>query len=118
MGEERRRTVRYPFDAPAEVTDEQSSGTLSMRISVLSLNGCYLLTESPFPQGTDLFLKVFADGAFFEARAMVAYSHPKQGMGVAFRETKPYFVSILKKWLLSAMRIRNRELDRALLPSG
>jgi len=103
MGEERRRTVRYPFDASAEVTDQQSSGTLSMRMSELSLNGCYLRTESPFPKGTELFLKVFADGAFFEARAVVAYSQSKQGMGVAFRETKPYFVSVLKKWLLAAM---------------
>jgi hypothetical protein len=103
MGEERRRTVRYAFDAPAEVTDEHSSGTLSMRISELSLNGCYLQTESPFPQGTAISLKVFAEGAFFETRAIVAYSHPKQGMGVAFRDTKPYFVGVLKKWLLGVM---------------
>jgi hypothetical protein len=103
MGEERRRTVRYSFDAPAEVTHEQSSGTLSMRISELSLNGCYLVTESPFPQGTPISLKVFAEGAFFEARATVAYSQPKQGMGVAFRDMKPYFFAVLKKWLLAAM---------------
>ena len=103
MGDERRRTVRYAFDAPAEVTDEQSSGTLSMRISELSLNGCYLQTEAPFPQGAVVSLKVFYEGAFFEARATVAYSQPKQGMGVAFRDTKPYFVGVLKKWLLAAM---------------
>jgi hypothetical protein len=103
MGAERRRTVRYPFDASVDVTDEKSGGTLSMRITELSLNGCYLQSESPFPTGTELFLKAFADGAFFEGHAVVAYSQPKQGMGVAFRETKPYFVSVLKKWLLASM---------------
>jgi PilZ domain len=103
MGDERRKVNRYPFDAAVEVTDEQSSGTLSMRITELGLNGCYLQTEAPFPQGTSLFLKAFADGSLFEARATVAYSQPKQGMGVAFRELKPYFAGVLKKWLLSAM---------------
>jgi hypothetical protein len=103
MGDERRKTNRYPFDAAVDVTDEKSGGTLSMRISELGLNGCYLQTESPFPQGTSLSLKVFVDGDFFEARATVAYAQPKQGMGVAFRDLKPYFAGVLKKWLLSAM---------------
>jgi hypothetical protein len=26
-----------------------------------------------------------------------------QGMGLMFRETKPYFIAVLRKWLLSAM---------------
>jgi hypothetical protein len=103
MGEERRRFNRYSFDAAADVTDEQSNGTLSMRISEIGLNGCYLQTEAPFPKGTLVSLKVFAEGNFFEVRATVAYSQPKQGMGVAFRELKPYYISVLKKWLLSAM---------------
>ena len=74
-----------------------------MRISELSLNGCYLRTESPFPQGGAIALKVFSEGVFFEARATVAYCHPKQGMGVVFRDPKPHFVGVLKKWLLAAM---------------
>jgi len=35
--------------------------------------------------------------------ATVAYTHPNKGMGVAFRDLKPYFVGVLKKWLLAAM---------------
>ena len=101
MREERRRTVRYRFDAPAEVSDER--GTLAVRVSEISLNGCYLQSVSPFPAGTPLLVKVFADGDFFEAHATVAYSQPSKGMGVAFHGLKPYFVAVLKKWLLAAM---------------
>ena len=111
MGEERRRTVRYPFDATAEVSDENTKGTLAVRISEISLNGCYVETVSPFPAGTSLFLKVFSEGSFFEAHATVAYAHPSKGMGVAFRELKPYFVGVLKKWLLAAMLGKHKSHD-------
>ena|SRR5258707_11062946 len=111
MGAERRRTIRYPFDAPAEVSDENAHGTLTVRVSEISLNGCYLQTASPFPVGASLFVKVFAEGSFFEARATVAYAQPGMGMGVAFRDLKPYFVSVLKKWLLAAMLGKNKQQD-------
>ena len=111
MGAERRRTVRYPFDASAEVSDEQAHGTLAVRVSEISLNGCYLQTASPFPAGTSLFLKVFAEDSFFEARATVAYAHAGTGMGVAFRDLKPYFVNVLKKWLLAAMLGKHKQSD-------
>jgi hypothetical protein len=111
MGDERRRTVRYPFDATAEVSDENTKGTLAVRISEISLNGCYVETVSPFPAGTSLFLKVFSEGSFFEAHATVAYAHPSKGMGVAFRELKPYFVGVLKKWLLAAMLGKHKSHD-------
>jgi hypothetical protein len=103
MGEERRRTLRYPFDASAEVSEEKSEKRLSARASEISLNGCYLLMETPFPAGTPLLVKVFAQGSFFEAHATVAYARPNTGMGIAFRHMKPYFVAVLKKWLLAAM---------------
>jgi PilZ domain len=108
MGEQRRRTIRYPFDAPAEVSDEKFGSQLSMRVSEISLNGCYLQTEAPFPAGAELFVKIFSEGSFLEARATVAYSRPKAGMGVAFRDLKPYFVAVLKRWLLSAMLAKHK----------
>jgi len=111
MGEERRRTIRYPFDAAAEVSDEKAQGTLAVRVSKISLNGCYLQTAAPFPAGTPLFVKVFAEDSFFEAHATVAYAQAGAGMGVAFRDLKPYFVNVLKKWLLAAMLGKHKEQD-------
>jgi len=103
MPQERRRTLRFPFDAQAEVSRENSEARLSMRVTEISLNGCYIETADPYPKGTGLFVKIFAEGSFFEAHASVVYSRSNSGMGVAFRELKPYFVNVLKKWLLAAM---------------
>ena len=111
MGAERRRTIRYPFDAAAEVSEERAQGTLAVRVSEISLNGCYLQTASPFPAGTTLLIKVFAEDSFFEAHATVAYAQAGTGMGVAFRELKPYFVNVLKKWLLSAMLGKHKQQE-------
>ncbi len=103
MGIERRRSLRFPFDATAEVSAESSTARLSARVTEISLNGCYLQMGEPFEPGTPLFVKIFAQESFFEADATVLYSHPKSGMGVAFREPKPYFGGVLKRWLLAAM---------------
>jgi hypothetical protein len=111
MGAERRRTIRYPFDAAAEVSEDNAQGTLAVRVSEISLNGCYLQTASPFPAGTALFVKVFSEGIFFEAHATVAYAQAGMGMGVAFRDLKPYFVNVLKKWLLAAMFGKHKQQD-------
>jgi PilZ domain len=111
MGDERRRTLRYAFNAQAEVSDEKSESKLQMQVKEIGLNGCYLQTETPFPAGTPLFVKLFAEGSFFEGHATVAYSQPNQGMGVAFRDLKPYFITILKKWLLTAMLAKHRPKD-------
>jgi hypothetical protein len=72
-------------------------------VTELSLNGCYVKTESPYPKGTSLGVKVFTETEFFEGQASVAYAQPNQGMGLMFKETKPFYLMVLRKWLLSAM---------------
>jgi hypothetical protein len=108
MSEERRRTLRYPFHAPAEVSDEKTGSQLSVHLEEISLHGCYLQTQAPFPAGSMLLVKVFAEGSFFESRASVLYAQPAVGMGVAFHDLKPYYVAVLKKWLLSAMLAKHK----------
>jgi len=56
-------------------------------------------------------VKFFADAKFFETKATVAYSQPNLGMGVSFRDMKPYFVDVLRKWLLEAMISKNKPRD-------
>jgi hypothetical protein len=112
MQDDRRRTLRFPFDASAEVSEESFvAPKLAMHVSEISMNGCYLQTADPFPDGTSLLVKIFVEGSFFEARATVAYSQPQAGMGVAFRDLKPYFVGVLKKWLLAAMLAKHKPPD-------
>jgi hypothetical protein len=106
--EDRRRTLRFPFDASAEVSEEKSEARLPARVTEISLNGCFLQMADPFPDRTPLLVKIFVEGSFFEAHGTVVYSKPKTGVGVAFRDLKPYFVSVLKKWLLEAMLAKRK----------
>jgi len=73
------------------------------RVKELSLNGCYVDTQSPYLLGASLAIKLFTETEFFEAQASVIYSQADQGMGLMFRETKPYYLMVLRKWLLAAM---------------
>jgi PilZ domain-containing protein len=105
---ERRRVLRFPFEATAEVSWENSASQVPARVTEISPNGCYLQMGRPAEPGSSVFLKVFAEGSFFEAHATVIYSQPNSGMGVAFRDLKPYFVGELKKWLLTAMHAKQK----------
>ena len=103
MEQDRRRSPRYPFVGAIEMREGTSEDKRTARVKELSLNGCYVDTENPYPIGASLAIKLFTDTEFFEARASVVYSKPDQGMGLMFRETKPYYLMVLRKWLLAAM---------------
>jgi len=103
MEQERRRTPRYPFTGSVEMRQGASEDKITAKVSELSLNGCYIETEHPYPVGTALAVKVFTPTEFFEAQASVLYVEEKTGMGLMFRETKPYYIAVLRKWLLAAM---------------
>jgi PilZ domain-containing protein len=103
MEQDRRRTPRYPFEASIEMREGSSQDKRTASVSGLSLNGCYVSTESPYPEGTSVTVKVFTATEFYEGQATVIYTQEKLGMGLMFTETKPYYLMVLRKWLLSAM---------------
>ena len=81
------------------------------RVKELSLNGCFVSMAQPYDVGTLLAVKVFTETEFFEGQASVIYSQPGHGMGIMFRETKPYYLMVLRKWLLAAMMAK-KEAER------
>jgi hypothetical protein len=103
MEQDRRRTPRYPFAASAEVVETSSGTKTTLKVSELSLNGCYVETPNPMEIGAAVLVKIFKEPHFFEATARVAYSQANAGMGLTFLETKPFFIQVLQKWLLTAM---------------
>jgi PilZ domain-containing protein len=103
MEQDRRRTPRYPFDASIEMREGASQDKRTAHVTGLSLNGCYVSTESPYPEGTALMAKVFTATEFYEGQATVIYMQEKLGMGLMFTETRPYYLIVLRKWLLTAM---------------
>jgi len=103
-GAERRRVPRFPFVASAEVVENNSTARMNARVSELSLYGCYVDTINPLPKGASVFIKIFTDVDFIEAKGMVAYVHANLGMGIAFFNVNPRFLPILQVWLMRAMR--------------
>ncbi len=103
MEQERRKAPRYPFLASIEMREGTSADKRTERVKELSLNGCYVEMAHPYAVGTALGVKVFTETEYFEGQASVIYSQPNQGVGLMFRETKPYYLMVLRKWLLAAM---------------
>ena len=103
--EEKLRVIRWPFDARAEIYPENSSHILT-KVKEISLHGCYL-EYAPLSKGTHVLVKIFEGSDFFEANASVIFAQPGTGLGLAFRDVKPYFLRTLQKWLTQAMK--NRE---------
>src|SRR5258708_571706 len=107
MEQNRLRTPRYPFVGSIEMREGTSEDKRTARGKELSLNGCYVDTKNPYPLGTSLAIKLFSEREFFETQASVVYSNPNLGMELMFRDTSPYYVMVVRTWLLSAMMSKN-----------
>ena len=101
-----RRTFRFPCSASAELIWGDSIELA--RVTELSLYGCYLETSKQLPAGTRVTVKIFDGGRLFEATATVLYSRPTLGMGLAFREVKSVFKTILEEWLQHSLDRQNK----------
>lgn len=98
-GPERRRVVRYPFTAAAEVTDLRSGTRVTGRSSDLGLGGCYIDILSPFGVGSEVHVRLEREQYGFEAAAIVTYAQISMGMGLAFTEVKPEHQTVLQAWM-------------------
>ena len=68
---------------------EQDDPPVNCRLTDLSLGGGYLTTNSPFPRGTRVFLKIKTANLEVRAGGLVLVAHPEFGMGVEFFQTTP-----------------------------
>jgi len=97
--DERRVHPRYSLSADAEIVESKSRTKMSARVSDLSRSGCYVEMMSPFPQGSQLKMRIMKSKTPFLAQAAVAYATEGMGMGVRFKELEPEQIPILEKWL-------------------
>jgi len=66
---------------------EPDDPPVNCRLTDLSLGGCYLTTNSPFPRGTRVILSIKTSDLEVRAAAVVLVAHPEFGMGVEFLQT-------------------------------
>jgi PilZ domain len=101
-----RRAPRFSSSASAEVI---ADGSFELtRVSEISRYGCYLETSTPLEPGTVVTVKIMDGGQLFEATATVLYSRPPRGVGVAFRDVKSVFQTILEDWLSQSVELHHR----------
>jgi hypothetical protein len=104
LRKEQRRTPRYTFIASAELIEEKTDVRIATRVSELSLNGCYLDMMNPFPQETQVLVKIFAGDESFQAKSKIIYVQPNLGAGVVFLEIEPQPLAVLQGWLDRAQK--------------
>lgn len=70
------RARRLPPDEPEQV--------MMCQLTDISLGGCYMKTDSPFPERFGIVLSLKAEDLELELQGMVRVMHPGFGMGVEF----------------------------------
>ena len=63
---------------------EEDDPPVSCGLSDLSVGGCYLTTDSPFPRGTRVVMSITASKMEVRAAGIVLVAHQEFGMGVEF----------------------------------
>ncbi len=63
---------------------DQDDPPVNCRLTDLSLGGCYLTTNSPFPRATRVTLSTKVADVEIRAEGVVLVAHPEFGMGVEF----------------------------------
>jgi PilZ domain len=96
---ESRRTSRRRLAVNVAVTDVQSGVEIVGRTEDLSLHGCGVSTETPFPAGTMVMLNVAHGTAKITAFGKVIYDRQDIGMGIAFTSMETGDQKLIETWL-------------------
>jgi hypothetical protein len=96
---ERRRTTRYNFGAVTEMIDLGSRRELVAITRDLSRSVCFIKTTTPFPEGTEVRVRITSSGADFTAIGKVTSNVTSVGMAVEFVQIVPSDQAILEGWL-------------------
>ena len=104
-----RRVPRFRCEAPVEVVADGAAETAN--VTDISRYGCFVETHNPLKTGTSVVVKIMNQGQVFAAMAMVVYSRPDLGMGIAFREVKSLFQGVLDNWLRDLVEKRSGDVN-------
>jgi hypothetical protein len=102
MEQERRRTPRFQFIAPAVLVDDTSGARIQSWVADLGLHGCSLSVRDAPCEGTAVSLKIGTNPReLFMARALVVHSRADRA-GIVFDAVVPSSLEVLSKWLAQA----------------
>jgi hypothetical protein len=76
QGAEKRRSPRYKCEGSAELREEGCDVRTWSTFTDISLNGCYVEAQATHPAGTQLHMKLDANGIRLETKGKVRVSYP------------------------------------------
>jgi CheY-like chemotaxis protein len=78
----RQRLEKWPATHSQEAALEDPENICECKLTDLSLRGCYVKSESPFPQSSTVDLRLRADRMQIQIEGVVRVMHPGHGMGI------------------------------------
>jgi len=87
---------------------EKDDPPVHCQLTDLSLGGCYLEINSPFPVSTRVTLSMRAAGVDLKTEGVVRIMHADKGMGVEFTQSTPEHRQLLEKFL--SLLTENRDV--------
>ena len=96
-GEDKRRHVRLPLVVECQV--DGISGQGSMRLSDLSLSGCYVDTGTSVPLGSTVAIAAVLKDRPVVLTGSVVHTQPRIGFGVQFDALPADVVGVIQQFL-------------------
>ncbi len=96
---ERRRTHRFLFEAPIELTLEKSNDRIAAITADIGPHGCFVKTDFSFPVGSTVKVKIIARARSFSATGEVTYIVTEDGVGIRFLDVKAADSAVLEEWV-------------------
>jgi DNA-binding response OmpR family regulator len=90
---------------------------VNCRVTDLSVGGCYLTTNSPFPRGTRVTLSTKSADVEERAKGFVLVAHPEFGMGVEFVKSTAEQSDQARR-LVTALRAKGDNPEVQIEPEG
>jgi hypothetical protein len=91
--------TRYDFGAIAEVIDLDSREDIIVVTRDVSMCGCFVKTNAPFPAGTEVRVRIAYAGSDFAATGIVTENTNREGMGIEFIDIELRHRATLETWL-------------------
>ncbi|HEY1802623.1 MAG TPA: PilZ domain-containing protein [Terriglobales bacterium] len=90
MGESAREALKSWFSTHApEMPPDEPEPVAHCQLTDLSTGGCYVETESPFPERSEIVLNLKVANVEVQAEGTVRVMHPGFGMGIEFASRTP-----------------------------
>jgi PilZ domain len=103
-GGEKRRSPRYKCEGSLEMCEAGSESRTYATCTDVSMHGCYVEATTTYPVGTNLHMKLQANGSQVQSKGCVRVTYPSLGMGIAFVEMSEEDRSRLKDLLRAVSR--------------